>query len=524
MSLRSDLGRGEETGAILVLWVVALTALLLFVALAVDLGNLGQTVRLSQNSVDSAALLGAQELGLGDAPATMVSDVETQFSQNYGGVSWDWTACTEVSGFTYSVDSSNPAQDCIGYGSTTTGSLVVDVVLPSNAPVGLTAFSNKVGGPSQVTVHTSAQASVQNPGGIAILPIGISSGAGGGGLTCIKGGNGNHSCPNNISPGDEGIVDSPRYRTFVGTANDGKGNNDTTKVDLAIGLDHSWLQYLSSFGNNYFCDSDGSGDAKANKCSPGSLDNVNSPLNYDSSSYIFPLSGNTASSVQDGLLDGFSSSSSSEPNANCTFSPRLEHPDGWAAQATCGSVAANSPASPTITLDGNTLNGRQISWYMLNSENGQTVPAQGATEFANAYPGVSTSAPGTDNVNSATWTASDNQTLSSDMSTQTQAASPQVWFSSSIAQSPRFAFVPVLSGCAGGGSSFCKITGFEAAYLDQILIQGSDVSVEAWIFSPKMIENGPAPPGPGSGGFSGGPFVVNLCHETGMSGVLSGNC
>jgi len=513
-----------DDGAVLVLWAVALTALMLFVAVAVDLGNLSQTVRLSQNSVDNAALLGAQELGTyGTTYATtMVGDVETQFSQNYPGPAWNWTRCTQLTGFTYVA-----GESCIGYATLSTGDITVSVSIPSNAPVNFSNFSQGSGGPKSAVVHTGAQASVQSPGGIAILPIGITSTAAQGGKFCVKGGNGNSSCPSTIAAGDQGLIVSPRYRTFAGTAENGAGNDDTSKVDIAVGLDHALQIYpYQPDGSHYFCDSDGGyGAANASKCAPGLLSNTSAPLYYDGASQVFALSGMTASTLEDGLLLGnFSAASTSAPTASCTFSARLQHPDGYSPQATCASADTINPDSPTATIDGNTLNARQISWYMLYGEGGQTPPAGGGAEFVVAYPLVSATAPKTAPVGDPTWTTADDAQLATDMKSDSALASPVQWFSSSISQSPRFAFVPVVSHCGGGSSGFCQIDGFEAAYIDQVFIQGGDVSFEAWIFNPKMIKNGPAPPGAGSGFFSGGPFVVNLCHEDLSGGTPTGNC
>ncbi|HET9731330.1 MAG TPA: Tad domain-containing protein [Acidimicrobiales bacterium] len=518
MTRKGTHGGRDENGAVLVIWVVALTVLLLFVGVAVDLGNLSQTVRLSQNSVDSAALLGAQELGLNTSATQMVTDVEAQFVKNYPAASsWNWGNCVAVGGFTYV-----GGQSCVGYATTATGTIVVDVVIPKDNKVAFTGFSSRA--QSSVSVNVSAQASVQSPGGIALLPIGITSTAGGGGEFCIKGGNGKVSCGSKIAAGDQGAIDSPRLRTFTSATDNGSGNDDTTTIDVAIGLDHSLQVFPYPSAGTYYCDSNGSSPATGNKCQPGTLNSLNS-ANFDEASQIFPLSGNTSNTILQGLVHSFSA-------ASCSFQPRLAHPDGFSPGSTCTSVgsSSNNPASPIVSIDGNnTLNGRQISWYMVNGENGQTVPAGGPAEYATAYADVNalygSNAPSVYNVDSAVWSAADDQQLAADMKTQTASASPTPWFSSSISQSPRFAFVPVLDpSCGGGASGFCSIMGFEAAYIDQAFVQGKDLSFIAWIFSPKMIKNGPAPPGAGSGSFFGGPFVVNLCHETWSGSALVGNC
>ncbi len=58
------MGRGpkDEDGVILVLWTVALTAILGFVALRIDMGNDVQSATNIQNAADAAAIAGASQL------------------------------------------------------------------------------------------------------------------------------------------------------------------------------------------------------------------------------------------------------------------------------------------------------------------------------------------------------------------------------------------------------------------------------------------------------------------------------
>ena len=56
----------EQRGQVLIIVAIALTALLAFVALAIDVGNMYQVRRQMQNAADAGALAGARELCFGD--------------------------------------------------------------------------------------------------------------------------------------------------------------------------------------------------------------------------------------------------------------------------------------------------------------------------------------------------------------------------------------------------------------------------------------------------------------------------
>jgi uncharacterized membrane protein len=87
-------GRGpkEEDGAILVLWVVALTAIFGFVALAIDLGNDVQAATNIQNAADAAAIAGASQLPDNGAAGSEAEEVVASY---IGAITaGDWASCT----------------------------------------------------------------------------------------------------------------------------------------------------------------------------------------------------------------------------------------------------------------------------------------------------------------------------------------------------------------------------------------------------------------------------------------------
>lgn len=92
---RGGRGTKREDGVILVLWTVALTAILGFVGLAIDMGNDVQSATNIQNAADAAALAGASQL-----PDTGLAASEAQEVVAKYGIT-DWTGCTGMpSGWT----------------------------------------------------------------------------------------------------------------------------------------------------------------------------------------------------------------------------------------------------------------------------------------------------------------------------------------------------------------------------------------------------------------------------------------
>ncbi len=538
--LRAD--RQGEDGAIVVVFAAALVMIMVCVGFAVDLGNFTQRHQQTQDAADAAALSGAQQLGqlgqLGAAALTtalgaLAASVENYVDKNDGYApplgSNVWDTCPTSSIPTSTIPPSTiptpfatpptpngSPQDCVSFGqirSDTTN--VIHVVIP---PEIVDYTFGRAAGLTNVHISSAATAAVESPGLNTILPVAISTLAGNGGYWCIKGGNGGSDCPNKVSPGDEGLLISPRYRTFINTPNSGTGNNDTGKVDLAIGIDHELNVYVGPPSAAY-CDANSSPALSACKKSGGSPNN--SPPLFDLASEVFLLSGNTAITAIDGLLAGFYT----DP---FTFSPRLAHPNWY--QPTGTNSATSEPAGPTLGTgdagyEGTPLNGRQVSYYMLYDW-GSTGP----TSLANSTD--STCFPNTNpvkqNVDSPVWTNTDDTCLAGVLSAATAAANAGTYtggpiFSSSIIGSPRFGFVPVVVNGSGGESSMWQIVGFEAVYLDVIDVvstksHSKDLSAWAWVFSPQLIQSDPAPPGAALASYLGGPYVTNLCS------LAAGNC
>lgn len=527
--------RRRESGQIIVLWAVCLVCIVLFAALAIDLGNTAQIHQNAQNAADSAALSGAQQLAEGSSQTAVVASVESYITTNYPQMKTppDWTTCAgPPSGF-----SAPGGQNCISFNG-----FIVNVVIP---PQLVQYWLGPVGGVNGTNVAASATASAQAPGGQIILPIGITPAAAAAGLTCIKGGSQGSNCVNNItnSAGDRGPIENPRLRSFTGTKETGHGNsNDVLELDFAVGIDHNLNVYSSSATTSY-CDANVSiSSATASQCSTtasptaGAYDSASSST-YDSSSIVWSLTGGT-SNVENGLVDG--DTGVDAPDGGFTLAPRFAHNPSYVATGT--NSATTNPggdpltpylgdkASDGISYAGN-LDGVQISYYL---ESAHGAPAAGQTEFDNTFgSNASTKCSGGANIDptsvpvdkfttgknaQSVWSADDTCFTSDLTSASPPWGSGNPIFSSKIGSSPRFGFVPIVQNC-GSGAAFCQITGFMAIYFDYINIQGNNLSATAWVFNPNLIQDGPAPPGQGSGGFSGnGLFVVNLCS------ISKGNC
>jgi Putative Flp pilus-assembly TadE/G-like len=516
----------DESGQMLVIWTIALVGIVLFAALAIDLGNVGQVHQNAQNAADSAALSGAQLLVQGSSQANVVDSVETYVKNNYPQMqaSPDWDSCgSPPSGYTGAAGAS-----CISFKG-----YAVHVQIPGQL---VHFWLGQVGNAaSGIGVSASATATAESPGSPLIVPIAISASAAGGGLQCIKGGKGGANCLNNLAPGNQGALDSPRLRVFTGAAESGHGgNNEVLEFDMAVGIDHN-LNIYNAGASNQYCDADaGTTGASLGKCNgPGTTQYDSTSSSYfDLGSQSWLLSGGTQE-TENGLVDGDTGVDATDnPPKGFTLQPRFAHPDGFSVTGT-NSATADPPDNPSqpylasnfgkngtgIKYSGN-LNGRFVSYYL---ENGANLPPLGQTVANTCFPGMDPKITALDvgwnpALSTDAW-STDDGCLSSYLSNPAHLGKPI--FSSDIASSPRFGFVPVVQDSCNGSSTFCEILGFEAIYFDLVNIQGNDASVAAWVFDPSYIENGPAPPGSGGGPFSGsGLYQINLCSIA----VHSGGC
>jgi hypothetical protein len=171
-----------EHGAVIVLFAIMLVVILLFAALAIDLGNLEQNHQVAQDATDSAAVTGAAFLGSTDfasgslSEPAVVTDVEDNVienSPNYPGLTAGsalWDTCTQAipSGWNAPADSTGHVQNCISFNSSSTSAHVIQVAIP---PQLIKYWFGKVKGITGQTISAVSTAELPPGGGTA--PCGL---------------------------------------------------------------------------------------------------------------------------------------------------------------------------------------------------------------------------------------------------------------------------------------------------------------------------------------------------------------
>lgn len=417
--------KADQAGAVLVIYAGALVAILLFTALAVDLGNIAQTKRQTQNAVDDAAVSAVGDLAGIFTNSTnyatyeqeAVSDAEQYLENNDTSVtSSDWTDPSKCPAGLFPSASiwTSTQTNCIGFfnpdnpalnQTDPTGIAVDEPTRTVNYTLG------KAGGLNNQKVSSTAYASIQTAGSSATLPFGYST-TGGTGLQCLKtsDGHGNQSgsCSGfTTGSGNFGLICSPRYVVFV-DGNCASGENDLIDADLTLGLDHdlhcygpAWAQLTPPQTPPPYCTGN---PAVVDEAKPTANELTNNCAPYNNANWANPQTGQTDAIVTNGLFLGFvsgnktlqttadnSSTNNCGINSNASmsvsdvqFSPRLSHPDGVSATSTdtsdaCPSCPNPNPTSPHLSATYNdtfgsayTLNGVQISAYLIGSSRTDT--------------------------------------------------------------------------------------------------------------------------------------------------------
>ena len=567
--------RGNEEGALLVIWTLALVSIILFAALAIDLGNIAQTKQHSQNTSDNAAVSAVADLApiftdssnFATYMAQAVTDAETYVQENDTSVvTADWTDSTKCPGGALPSSVSTPngtitiytssQTNCIGFfnpdsssaGQTDpTGIAVVEPGRTVNYTLG------KVGGLSTQGVSAIAFASIQTAVSNNVLPFGFSA-SGSKGLQCLKTGSGGNNCTGfTTGSGNFGLICSPRFNLFV-AGSCSSGNDPTIDADLTVGLDHV-LHCKTSTITPLACTPTVSVVDSSKSVQNGMSTNYCAP--YSNADYANPQTGQTDAIVAASLFQGFSGTFLSSASPSCgvpnsggspyTFSPRLNHADGDAATATdslnaspaavsCYSLSNTSgvPCLATGTFGATvSLNGQHLTNFLLPTS-GSSDPKTNP-DFVACYngtkPGGGTPDPAVDPIDEQAsgtnvWVTGDLTGASSSctggFSTVLANASPTTpIFSSSIEQSPRFGIVPLIDTTGSGPQ---PIQGFYGVYLDLAFPKNGGGptptadSLLAWIFPISLIEDAQLGSSSGFGSFIGGPFVANLCD------LAAGNC
>jgi Flp pilus assembly protein TadG len=530
--------RRDEQGAFLVVWALAAVSILVFAALAIDLGNIAQTKQHAQNSADSAAVSAVGDLAsipqggsATTAEASAVTDAEAYVQKNDGSVtSADWTDLTKCpAGALPAGVTASSQTKCVGFFPNLSDPTGIAVAIPGRT---VNYTFGKAGGLTRQGVSAVGEASVQNPGSGYVLPFGYSS-AGGSGLQCLKTGSGNQAAVCTgfaVGSGQFGVLDSPRYRVCFNScpaSSNSAGNNTVVMGDINLGIDHGLRQYG---GGQVICDS----VPTSNGCN-----GYNNTLPYNQADYMVPLTGQTLNNPAPALFNA-DVNPFSIGSTGCTIStPRLFHPTGFQATDNCASdnptAGASGPYLGSQDSLGsshvNALNGAHITQFLVPtgaSTDPTTNPAWSCYSGLTPPPD-----PRSDPIDKPAngpniWLPGD-PCLSAAISARaaSPACSPPATqacplFTAAIVKSPRFGIVPVVQ--SSNGSNPQQITGFLGVYLDLAFgkkldkSNGSVDSLLAWVFPLDLIQSFNVGNGPGLGSFNGGPFVANLCS------LVAGNC
>ena len=507
----------DESGAILVLWVSALVAVMGCAAMAVDLGNVAQTKEHAETAVQDAVLAAVPQLatlyvgGSGSASAqeqAAVNVAETYLVDNYAAVAGDFgpSACAGLLPATVSLW---PGSDCFGFFNPadpaldTSNPSAMAVALPTRlVNYSLGRAAGLVHQPVSAVAYASLERGIGASGG---FPFGYVAG-GGVGLECLKTGSGESvaGCTGFATgSGSFGTINSPRYRVFPGTASGG-GNNAVIGTDLALGIDHT----LNAFGappagSTSYCDA-----TSSSKCSGAA---GASPSTYDWANYVVPQTGQTLTDLAGGLFTG-----QVTPDRSCTLEPLLAHPDGFVPSNSCTADNPTSGPSGPYLSSGDTfgstytLNGRHISDYLNSAGEADTAGCN-----ADLPAGVSAATTAIDATagGSSVWAGYDG-CLAGIMTgfaatPETTVPPNDAIFSSAIEASPRFGQVPIVEPSNGKNPE--EIVGFADAYLDMAFAKGGKVgAVLAWIFPPSMVAD-TVSSSAGAPGYTGGSYVPFLC-------------
>lgn len=564
--MRRCRGEGDEAGAVLVIWVVALVGIMAFTAMAFDLGNVAQTKERAVTAAQDAVLAGVGSLSqlysagggiASEQEADAVNLAEQYLEDNFSGVTASDFASTSCQGLLPSglyawsggVDTSGSpvaASDCFGFfdpsDSTKNQSnpYAMAVALP---PRVVNYTFGRAAGVTHQNVSAAAYASLERAiGSSGGFPFSYTLG-GGVGLQCLKtkSNSGNTTCSGfTTGSGNFGMILSSRYLVFPGVVTGG-GNDATMETDMVLGIDHT-LHILGSSpaGSTPVCDAATPPSNVTPACNgtdpaTGTSYNGVAPAYWDWANYVMPQTGNALTDLTNPLFTG----GVTPVGVTCTLDPLLSHPDGFQPQeggpaAPCAPDNNQGTASGPYLLSGDTfgysaqpLNGVSIAKF-LNS-NWQTYDASAAgSNCAALEPGGSTgysTYPLDEPSNSGgyEWASFDtclSQEIanmvqpyttppSGDPSLATVPPADQI-FKQSIEQSPRFGQVPIVAG--SNGSNPQEIIGFADVYLDMAFSGGNKVaSLAAWVFPQSMIENGTVASSIGGDGYNGGAYVPYLC-------------
>ncbi len=231
---------------VIVFTALLLVVLMIFAALALDLGSVYSARRNDQNAADSAALGGVQSLSASDA--VLVAEVKKLANNTLGGTPLSdaqWNSCGGITD-PDTVDTPLSGANCITVNGARSR---IQVRIPTQQ---LNSVFGRAAGVNSFNHSAFAIAGLVSAGFGSVLPFGMPSGAGAGdGLVCIKSGSGGTSVEpcDGSSSGNFGYVDFSQYGSDeVNTAKDcGNGQQrQRSAQNMAVGVDHDLSKYTGA--------------------------------------------------------------------------------------------------------------------------------------------------------------------------------------------------------------------------------------------------------------------------------------
>ncbi|HEU5300633.1 MAG TPA: pilus assembly protein TadG-related protein [Acidimicrobiia bacterium] len=229
MLRRLDRRRSDESGAVLVLTVLAMTVMLGFAALVVDIGYTRMKSRQIQNSADAAALGAAQDLPVANAA---VETAKSLAVTNLPDGAFPWSTCTDTNKLP-----ATTSTQCISFDSSYTN---VRVHIPEQS---YPTFFGRVLDRNTLTAAASAEARTVGVGFGSIEPFGLYHGFNAG-VTCLKTGpSGHRTSPVCSGPvtGNFNMLDIRQYGnpTLQTVARCGNAQqSERLQNNIALGADH----------------------------------------------------------------------------------------------------------------------------------------------------------------------------------------------------------------------------------------------------------------------------------------------
>jgi hypothetical protein len=448
----------DERGTTALLVASAMVVLMGMAAIAIDLGAGFNERRQDQIAADVGVMAGTIESlsGIADMRDNALQITRANLPTQYSDAEWQtlWQSCSDPNrndgGFLFQ-SVAQPA----AWGGGTLDCISIDprgflrVRVPDQYVPG--TFSRVIG-VNELRTNAAAIGQFGPTGQGGVLPFGILSGAGGGTYCLAVQANGTAQPPcDGGQNGNFGTIESPLFgNPSIGTSTDcnAAGTSGPMTTNLAIGLDHFVTVDPDGSSANHILDS----------CFNVGVDT------------LFARQGNSSQggALRDGLVSG---------PVDGGFQPRLQQ--GTNVKRSIHGVQLDDVPLQTYLLPNNTT----------VAEDPEVVLVYGVNAPASCMPG-----------SIADW--EDMQVCLVDY----EAGSGFVqMFSESLAESPRFAYVPQFweSSWPTGNSEPRHIRRFRSVFIDGVWL-GSGVNQEAFR------------PGDGQGTFNGGMNGVSLRQVTGF--------